>query len=376
MTLVADTRRIDALVVGAGPAGLGAGLALMAVDELVVGIVERGRVGQTFRRWPQKMRFLTPSFTGNAFGAIDLNSIHPETSPAHTLKIDYPSGKGYAHYLDRVREHFNAPVLEECGVLAVDRNGAGEFVVQTSRGPITARTVIWAAGEFSAPEAPRIPGAELGVHTSKSAAWSAPHGQPVTVVGGYESGIDVACSLVHQGNPVTVVDPRAPWEAEGSDPSMVLAPRTRQRLERARASGLLHFASGAAATSIRRNGDAYVVHTTEGDEMRTETPPVLATGYRPALNAVEGLFVAREDGWPLLTEDDESTTTPGLFFCGPSVRHRALHLCFVYKFRQRFAHIAEVIGKRLEKDTEGLKTWHAAGMVVHDVAACDVDCAC
>ena len=41
-----------------------------------------GRVGESFLRWPAETRFISPSFTGNFFGAPDLNAITPDSSPA------------------------------------------------------------------------------------------------------------------------------------------------------------------------------------------------------------------------------------------------------------------------------------------------------
>ncbi|MQA07856.1 MAG: pyridine nucleotide-disulfide oxidoreductase [Pseudonocardiaceae bacterium] len=370
----AAERQLDALVIGAGPAGVGTGLAMMLVDDLVFGVVERGRVGETFRRWPERMRFLTPSFTGNAFGAIDLNAVHPETSPAHTLKVDYPSGAGYAHYLESVGQHFGVPVRERCGVLAVEPSATG-YTVVTSEGPVPARTVVWAAGEFGTPSRPPIPGNELGVHSAKPAAWQAPDEAPVVVIGGYESGIDVACALVADGHPVTVLDPSSPWEATGSDPSLTLAPRTRQRLHHAESSGLLELAGKHEATAIEHDGTQYVVDAGR-TRFRSPVAPVLATGFRPTMGPVAELFDRRSDGWPLVTGDDESTIAPGVFLAGPAVRHDDLHLCFVYKFRQRFAHLAKVIGDRLGRDTTALEAYRAVGMLVEDVSCCAQDCAC
>ena len=61
------------------------------------------------------------------------------------------------------------------------------------------------------------------------------------------------------------------------------------------------------------------------------------------------------DGAPLLTPEDESTVTPGLFLVGPSVVHGTsngpLSFCFVYKFRQRFGVVANAIAQGLGHDT-------------------------
>lgn len=373
---LADTRPLDTLVIGAGPAGLGVGLALRAVDDLAFGVLERGRIGETFHRWPLRVRFLTPSFTGNAFGAIDLNAIHPETSPAHTLKVDYPSGLGYAHYLQQVKSHFGVPVREQCGVYAVEPLADGGFEVLTSNGRVRAKTVVWAGGEFSSPRRPAIPGTQLAVHSARPLAWDVRDEQHAVVIGGYESGIDIASTLVANGHRVTVIDSGTPWQATGSDPSRTLAPRTRQRLYRAERTGLLELIGNAEATAIEHADGDYVVRISNGKRLLISTPPILATGFHAHLGPVAELFDRRDDGWPLLTGDDESTLTPGLFLAGPAVRHRDLHLCFIYKFRQRFAHVAKVIGDRLGRDTTPLKAWHAAGMVVSDVSCCDVECAC
>jgi len=39
------------------------------------GILERDRIGSSFMQWPKEMRFITPSFTGQGFGALDLNAV-------------------------------------------------------------------------------------------------------------------------------------------------------------------------------------------------------------------------------------------------------------------------------------------------------------
>ncbi|GGC75381.1 NAD(P)-binding domain-containing protein [Hoyosella rhizosphaerae] len=367
---------VDALVIGAGPAGIGAALALQSVDSITYGVIDRGGIGQTYMDWNPWTRFLTPSFTGNAFGAIDLNAIHPETSPALLLQTDYPSGEAYAHYLRKVTELFKLPVVEDTAVEAVSLNDNNEFVITTARGELTANNVVWAGGEFSSPNTPEIPGAEHGIHSSQAQAWEPAEQSEVTVIGGYESGIDMACSLTSRGHTVTVLDPKSPWEVVGSDPSLTLSPRTRQRLRIAQKTDRLTLVGDASATSITVDGGQYVVTASNGNTYQTQHPPVFATGYHPHLGPVAHMFESRDDGWPLLNSDDESTIQPGLFLSGPAVRHKNLHLCFIYKFRQRFAHIAHVIGTRGGYDTTALKAWKSAGMWVEDVSCCDKSCVC
>lgn len=370
-----DSRTFDVLVIGAGPAGVGASLALLAVEGLRFGVLERGRVGQTFLDWPRAQRFLTPSFTGNGFGAIDLNSVHPDTSPAYSLGTDYPSGPQYAKYLRGVAGHFSLPILEETDVHRVEPCEAG-FRLDTSRGRVTARHLIWAGGEFHTPATLDIAGVEHGVHSSEPKAWDARTGQLV-VVGGFESGIDLACHHAQHGNHVVVVDPAAPWGEDGSsDASVRLAPRTRQRLAATKRNGRVTLLRDAVSSLAKFEDGRIAVATANGERLTSDSAPILAHGYGPGLGPVAELFDTRDDGWPLLTEDDESTTTPGLFLTGPAVRHGGMKFCFIYKFRQRFAHVARVIGERLELPHDDLEFWREQGMLVDDLSCCGTECAC
>lgn len=365
---------LDSLVIGAGPAGLGTALALAAVDDLRFAVLERGDVGQTFRDWPAGQCFLTPSFTGNGFGATDLNAIHPNTSPAYTLGVDYPDGTGYARYLQALASHYGLPVREQVEVSGVEPFDGG-FEVTTSTTSVRARTLVWAGGEFHDRRTPEVKGAALLAHSASREAW-APRAGEVVIVGGYESGIDLACHHVCNGATVTVLDGGQPWkDSRGADPSVVLAPRTRVRLRAAVATGRLRLV-GVSATQVHREEDTYVVTLSDSTEVVSESRPIAAVGYGPGLGPVDGLFDLREDGWPLLDGDDQSTTTPGLFLSGPAIRHDTSHFCFVYKFRQRFAHIAGVIGQRLGKDIGPLQEWRDAGMLTDDLSCCGVDCAC
>ncbi|MDS2174126.1 NAD(P)-binding domain-containing protein [Nesterenkonia sp. CL21] len=365
---------LDTLVVGAGPAGIGCALALDAVDGLTVGVVDRGQIGETFRRWPQEQRFLTPSFTGNGYGSTDLNSVHPETSPAFSLGVDYPDGRGYAKYLRGVARVFEVPVAPECEVTSL-RQDDGGFVATTPHGPIPARTVVWAGGEFQDPAVPQMAGKGALVHTSRHEAWGPRQGRLV-VLGGYESGLDVACHHVEAGAEVTVLDADHPWDAgEGSDPSFRLAPRTRMRLARAQQTGRLRLLA-RHASSVARDGDRWSVSLSDGTVLEADSAPLAGTGFGPGLGPAAHLFDRREDGWPLVDADDQSTRAPGLFLAGAALRHGSQRFCFVYKFRQRFAHVARVVGESLGKDCTALEAWRQAGMLAEDVESCGAECAC
>ena len=376
---VPETAVLDALVIGAGPAGIGTALALDTLPGIRLGVIERGVIGQAFRDWPETQAFLTPSFTGNGFGATDLNSVHPETSPAFSLGVDYPTGDQYARYLTAVAQHYSLPVMQHTDVTSVRPDPVG-FRIETSRGTVCARHVVWAAGEFHSPRVPSVRGSGLLDHSSTPPAWRPREGRLV-VIGGYESGIDIACHHARAGTSVTVVDAAHPWDAQkGSDPSFNLAPRTRMRLRSALETGRLQFRSADVERVQRSDGpsdaEGFFLTLSDGTRLASDSRPIAATGFSPELGPVESLFELRDDGLPLVDDDDQSTTAPGLFLSGPSLRHGTLKLCFIYKFRQRFAHVARVIGDRLGADGSGLELWREQGMVTDDLSCCGVECAC
>jgi putative flavoprotein involved in K+ transport len=362
----------DVVVVGAGAAGIGCGVMLqqLGVERLV--ILDRERTGASFDRWPEEMRFITPSFTSNAFGMLDLNAIAPATSPAFTLKVEHPTGRQYASYLRGVAQHFELPVRRGVDVTRVvalkDR-----FRLHTSMGTIHTRFVIWAAGEFQYPNLKPFPGAELCLHSSKVIRWADLKGEEHIVIGGYESGADAAIHLSNGGSHVTLIDAGAPWEEKESDPSVALSPYTIERLAAARSIDLVD--NKRVRRVVRREGYFEVI--AEGDvSWRTKVPPILAAGYTGGLSPVRDLFKWTKGGDVMLTSSDESTSTPGLFVAGPQLRHQRIIFCFIYKFRQRFAVVGREIATRLELPLDALEAYKEAGMLLDDLSCCKAECKC
>ncbi|MYA49316.1 MAG: SidA/IucD/PvdA family monooxygenase [Chloroflexi bacterium] len=372
------SRRHQVAIVGAGPAGLGCAVALkeFGVDDVI--ILDRHEVGASFRRWPQEMRFITPSFTSNAFGLLDLNAIVPHTSPAYTLDREHPGGTAYAMYLDNVAQHFKLKVKPGIDVCAVTVEDNGTFTLTTSDRPVRARHVIWAAGEFQYPNRNSFAGAESCCHSSEVRTWRELEGDRFTVIGGYESAADAAVSLVQLGKNVTVLGRYATWDSEHPDPSISLTPFSRERLAWAGSTGSVNLVGGVDITSVRVDGDRWVVQASDGCEWVSETRPILATGFKGSLGHLDGLIEYDEDGAPVVTEEaDESTLVPGLFISGPILAHRGVNFCFIYKFRQRFAIVADAIAQRLGKDTtEAVAAHRAVGMYLDDLSCCAESCAC
>ena len=52
---------LDAVIVGAGPSGIGVGIILQKMG-INFAILDRNSVGSSFLKWPKQMKLLTPSF--------------------------------------------------------------------------------------------------------------------------------------------------------------------------------------------------------------------------------------------------------------------------------------------------------------------------
>lgn len=377
-----ESRILDAAILGAGPAGVGVGLALRTLGLQNLALVDAGRIGESFRRWPQGMRLITPNFTGNQYGALDLNSVHPSTSPAFTLGTEHPSGAEYAGYLEALAAWGRLSVLTGHRLRRLERRAEGLFALDLGGRILLARNVVWAGGEYGHPRLPGIPGAELGLHNSAVRDWSKLPGRRQVVVGGYESGVDAAFHLAQAGKQVWVLDPAAPWDSKDSDPSVTLSPYTRDRLRVALAGGRVRLLK-AAAQAIRARGRGFQVRAGRR-WLASDGSPILATGFASSLGLVKDHFHWRQGLAQVRLADDQSTKTPGLYLAGPSLRHRIkgklLVFCFIYKFRGRFPLVAASIGRRLKVAPAALahmtRLYKRSGMWLKDLSCCGEDCAC
>lgn len=366
---------LDVAIVGAGPAGVGVAVALASLG-LRARVIERERIGSSFTHWPRQMRFITPSFPSNGFGLPDLNGPAPGTSPAFSMGVEHPTGMEYARYLEGIARHFSLPVATGAEVRAVRRDEHGFTLDVSGRSELSARFVVWAAGEYREPRVNGFPGAELCLHTGQVGSWDQLPEEDHLVIGGYESGIDAASELSERGRRVTVLDGESRWRSAEGDPSLDLSPVTKARLSRARAAGKLDLRRERVVAVERTAEGRFLVRGERGGEHRTSAPPLLASGFAPVLAPVDSLLERREDGYPLLSAADESTLAPGLFLAGPSVRHDDAILCFVYKFRTRIPVVAREIATRKGVDPAPLEAWREANMWVENLSGCGEGCEC
>ncbi len=365
----------DAVIVGAGAAGVGLAAVLRhaGIENFV--ILERHTVGASFAKWPAETRFITPSFPTNSIGMLDLNSIAIGASPAFSLGVEHPTGSEYTSHLNEVAQYYELPIREHTDVLHITKTD-DTFCIDTSDETLRAKHVVWAAGEFQYPRLNGFAGSELCRHTATIASYDDLDGDEFIIVGGYESGVDAAYHLASRDKHVRLFDKGCPWEDESSDPSFALSAYSLERMRGDRFAEQVELFPETPIASVTRVGTIYEVTTPDGKQHYTRVPPLLAGGFEGSHKLIADLFERRDDGFPLLSEHDESTIVPGIFLCGPAVRHDNHIFCFIYKYRQRFAVVAKAIATSLGLPAEQLEMYRMWGMYLDDLSCCGEECVC
>ena len=203
----------EVVVVGGGQAGLATSHELSAAGVEHV-ILERDRVGQTWRgRW-DSFTLVTPNWT------LDL--------PGFPYEGDDPEGHvprdDIVRYVERYADSFAAPVREGIDVSSLEPGSGGGFLLRTSAGDLQAKTVVLATGAYQRAHRPPVAGAfphDLLVIDAEdyTNAGALPAG-PVLVVGCGQTGCQLAEELQLDGREVFLACGRAPWgprRLEGRD---------------------------------------------------------------------------------------------------------------------------------------------------------------
>jgi putative flavoprotein involved in K+ transport len=196
--------RVEVAVVGAGQAGLAVSheLTTAGIEHVVL---ERGRVGQTWRdRW-DTFCLVTPNWSvqlpGGRYDGADPDGYMPKDE--------------IVAYLESYAAGFAAPVREGVEVVSLRSTPDSGFVLGTSAGDLGARSVVITTGAYQRPHRPAgadslpasLPRIDVEQYRNPAAL---PPGK-VLVVGSGQSGVQIAEELHEAGHEVVVACGRAPW---------------------------------------------------------------------------------------------------------------------------------------------------------------------
>jgi cation diffusion facilitator CzcD-associated flavoprotein CzcO len=342
----------DAIIVGAGPAGLACAVTMRAAGLGVVVVEKADSVGSVWRRHYDRLHLHTDRKHSGLPG-MDM----PQTYPL------YPTRGQLVEYLESYAARFDIRPVFNATASRIRRVGT-QWRVELAQGSISAPVVVIATGIADAPYRPSWPGTELYqgsvVHSSEYRNPAPYAGKRVLVVGFGNSGGEIALDLANAGVDVTLAV-RGPVQILPRDllgfpilawailyqrlparlVDLINAPILRLAIGRIEKLGLRRAAKGPRQM-VEEDGRVPLIDVGTLDKIRDGsiricggidrlTPDgvvladaeckefdaiILATGFRPDLRQliadVEGVF--DRHGMPLVT--GQTSKAPGLYFCG------------------------------------------------------------
>jgi cation diffusion facilitator CzcD-associated flavoprotein CzcO len=343
---------VDAIIVGAGPAGLACAATMRAADLNVTLLEKADTVGSAWRHHYDRLHLHTDRKHSGLPGMA-----MPRTYPL------YPSRLQVIAYLESYAARFEIKPALGTEVLRLRREGT-QWRADTARGPVMAPITVVATGMASVPHRPSWPGMEsyrgVLVHTSGYRNPAPFLGKRVLVVGFGNSGGEVALDLAEAGVDVAIAV-RGPVQILPRDlmglpiltwailyqhlparlVDLINAPILRLALGPTEKLGLRRATKGPRRM-IEEDGRVPLIDFGTLDKIRDGSigirgaiarfsgegvvfdngsneafgAVVLATGFRPNLGPLmaDADGVLDQNGMPLAT--GRPTAAPGLYFCG------------------------------------------------------------
>jgi len=333
----------DITIVGAGPAGLAAGIAAKRAG-LNYSIIEKGVLVNSIYKFPVNMVFFTTP------ELLEIGGL-PLVSP-----FEKPTRLEALRYYRRVVDTFELPidfgeqVVNIASAPSASRGESGadtifDIETRTEKGVRKirqSRNVIFAIGYFDHPNFIGVPGENLP-HVSHY--YTESHGfyrKHVVIVGGGNSAAETALELFRSGAHVTLVH-RHP-EMKGSIKYWV-RPDIENRIKEGSVRGLFN----TRVVEIQPN--QVVV---ERDGSREELPAdavFLLTGYHPDCDLYRraGIRLDRETMSPEFNKETFETNVPGIFLAGGAICGRDTSNIFIENGRFHGEKIVSVIAERVER---------------------------
>ncbi|MGG4491993.1 YpdA family putative bacillithiol disulfide reductase [Metabacillus idriensis] len=284
------------IIIGGGPCGLAAGIALKekGINPL---IIEKGNIVNSIYNYPTHQTFFSSS---EKLEIGEIPFITENRKPFRIQALAY-----YREVVKRTSLRINA--FEK--VTEVLREGTG-FIVKTSKADYRSDFIVAATGYYDHPNFMNIEGEDLPkvFHYFKE-------GHPyfdkdVVVVGGKNSSVDAALELVHAGARVTVI-------YRGGTYSPSVKPWILPEFEALVRNGTIKMEFNSILKSIKDDAVTYVVDCKEEKTIKNDFVFAM-TGYHPDQSFLTKMGVAIDEasGRPAFTEETMETNAEGIYIAG------------------------------------------------------------
>lgn len=285
----------DVIIIGAGPCGLAAAIALKEIGMNPL-IIEKGNVVNSIYHYPTHQTFFS---TSEKLEIGDVPFITEDYKPRRNQALVY-----YREVAIRKQLRINAYELVQSIVKTEQK-----FTIVSDKQEYLASYVVVATGYYDHPNYMNVPGEDLPkvFHYFKEAH---PYfDKDVVVVGGKNSSVDAAIELVKAGARVTVI-------YRGQEYSKSVKPWILPEFDSLIRHGkiMMEFNS-----NIKKITTEQVIYSKEDQEKSIRNDFVFAmTGYHPDHHFLEkiGIVVDQESGLPEFNPDTMETNVPGVFIAG------------------------------------------------------------
>lgn len=363
--MVPYTESYDHVVIGAGPAGLQLGWALEKAGRDYVILEAADTVGAFFTKLPRSRGLVSYNRVCNLYDDPELflrgdwNSLlcDGELRFSDYSQALYPSADELVAYLRDFADHFDLRIQLDTSVEEISRGDDGAFVVRTSRGTISGRSVVIATG-VSAPYVPQIPGIDLVTEAYENVSLDAAdfEGQRVLVIGKGNSALEFVEEIIDGPTLIHVASPnsiRFAWDTRHPGHARANYLRLMDTYQLKLLSGSLDCTIDA----IAKDGDEFVVDVTYSHaDGETETlvydRVVRATGFAfddSVLSPDCRPDRTHRGRLPAMTSAWEAEGVPDLWFAGTLMQTRDFKKtssAFIGGFRYNIRTLAHFLDAR------------------------------
>lgn len=327
---VMKMKKEQVIIIGAGPCGLAAAIALKDAGQNPL-VIEKGNIVHALYNFPTHQTFYSTS------DRLEIGDV-----PFVTENYKPKRKEALVYYREVVtRKHLRINTYEIA--TAIEKQSDGDFIVVTDKNTYLSKFVVIATGYYDHPNYLQVPGEELPKVTHYFKESHPYFDKDVAVVGGKNSSVDASLELVKAGARVTVL-------YRGTQFSPSIKPWVLPEFESQIRTGKIIMEFNSIVKKILFDK---IIYEKDGVEKELRNDFVLAmTGYHPDHEFLRrmGVHIEKNTGRPTYNEETMETNVDGIFIAGVIAAGNNANEIFIENGRFHGEQIAAAIKEKAGKN--------------------------